>query len=65
MAALGGVVLELEGGGAKLVGGWIAGQKAFEQGAALGFLLLILSTAIVWLGLTVSRQNFGDVMRRS
>ena len=37
----------------------------WEQGAAFGFLLLILSTAIVWLGLALSRQNFGDVMRRS
>jgi spermidine/putrescine transport system permease protein len=37
----------------------------WEQGAAFGFLLLILSTAIVWLGLVVTGQKFGDVMRRS
>ena len=37
----------------------------WEQGAAFGFLLLILSTAIVWLGLKLSGQRFGDVMRRS
>ena len=37
----------------------------WEQGAAFGFLLLILSTAIVWLGLKLSRQDFADVMRRA
>jgi spermidine/putrescine transport system permease protein len=37
----------------------------WEQGAAFGFLLLALSTAIVWLGLQLSGQKFGDVMRRS
>ena len=37
----------------------------WEQGAAFGFLLLVLSTAIVWIGLTVSGQRFGDVMRRA
>ena len=37
----------------------------WEQGAAFGFLLLILSTAIVWLGLKLTGQQFGDVMRRS
>ena len=37
----------------------------WEQGAAFGFLLLVLSTAIVWLGLVVTGQKFGDVMRRS
>ncbi|MBV8910023.1 MAG: ABC transporter permease [Gammaproteobacteria bacterium] len=37
----------------------------WEQGAALGFLLLALSTAMVWLGLTVSGQRFSDVMRRT
>ena len=37
----------------------------WEQGAAFGFLLLILSTAIVWLGLKMTGQRFGDVMRRS
>jgi spermidine/putrescine transport system permease protein len=37
----------------------------WEQGAAFGFLLLALSTAMVWLGLTLSGQRFGDVMRRA
>ena len=37
----------------------------WEQGAAFGFLLLALSTAMVWLGLAVSGQRFGDVMRRA
>jgi len=37
----------------------------WEQGAAFGFLLLVLSSAIVWLGLKLSGQQFGDVMRRS
>ena len=37
----------------------------WEQGAAFGFLLLLLSTAIVWAGLRLSGQRFGDVMRRS
>jgi len=37
----------------------------WEQGAAFGFLLLLLSTAIVWAGLKLSRQDFGDVMRRA
>ena len=36
----------------------------WEQGAAFGFLLLVLSTAIVWLGLKLTRQRFGDAMRR-
>ena len=36
----------------------------WEQGAAFGFLLLALSTACVWLGLQLSGQRFGDVMRR-
>jgi len=36
----------------------------WEQGAAFGFLLLALSTAMVWLGLKVSGQRFSDVMRR-
>jgi spermidine/putrescine transport system permease protein len=35
----------------------------WEQGAAFGFLLLGLSTAIVWLGLKLAGQPFGDVMR--
>jgi len=37
----------------------------WEQGAAFGFLLLVLSTAIVWLGLQLAGQKFGDVMRRT
>ena len=37
----------------------------WEQGAAFGFLLLVLSTAIVWVGLKLSGQSFGEVMRRS
>jgi spermidine/putrescine transport system permease protein len=37
----------------------------WNQGAAFGFLLLILSTLIVWLGLRLSGQRFGDVMRRT
>ncbi len=37
----------------------------WEQGAAFGFLLLALSTAIVALGLRLSGQRFVDVMRRS
>jgi spermidine/putrescine transport system permease protein len=37
----------------------------WEQGAALGFLLLALSTAMVWLGLKLSGQHFSDVMRRA
>jgi spermidine/putrescine transport system permease protein len=36
----------------------------WEQGAAFGFLLLGLSTLIVWLGLRLAGQRFGDVMRR-
>lgn len=36
----------------------------WEQGAAFGFLLLGLSTAMVWLGLKLSGQRFSDVMRR-
>lgn len=37
----------------------------WEQGAAFGFLLLGLSTAIVWLGLKLSGQKFGEVMRKA
>ena len=37
----------------------------WEQGAAFGFLLLILSTAIVWAGLRLTGQKFGDVMQRA
>ena len=36
----------------------------WEQGAAFGFLLLVLSTAIVWIGLKLSGQKFGEVMAR-
>ena len=37
----------------------------WEQGAAFGFLLLGLSTAIVMVGLRLAGQRFGDVMRRT
>ena len=37
----------------------------WEQGAAFGFLLLGLSTLIVWGGLRLAGQRFGDVMRRT
>jgi spermidine/putrescine transport system permease protein len=37
----------------------------WEQGAAFGFLLLLLSTSMVWLGLRLTGQRFGAVMRRS
>jgi spermidine/putrescine transport system permease protein len=37
----------------------------WEQGAAFGFLLLVLSSAIVWAGLKMSGQQFGSVMRRT
>jgi spermidine/putrescine transport system permease protein len=37
----------------------------WEQGAAFGFLLLALSTVMVWLGLKISGQRFSDVMRRA
>src|SRR5262249_50456628 len=37
----------------------------WEQGAAFGFLLLALSTAMVWLGLKLNGQKFADVMRRT
>lgn len=37
----------------------------WEQGAAFGFLLLALSTALVTAGLQISGQRFGEVMRRS
>jgi spermidine/putrescine transport system permease protein len=37
----------------------------WEQGAAFGFLLLGLSTLIVWLGLKLSGQKFGEVMQKS
>jgi spermidine/putrescine transport system permease protein len=37
----------------------------WEQGAALGFLLLALSTGLVMLGLRLAGQRFGEVMRRT
>ena len=37
----------------------------WEQGAAFGFLLLGLSTAIVWLGLKLTGQKFGEVMSKT
>ncbi len=37
----------------------------WEQGAALGFLLLGLSTSMVVIGLRLAGQRFGDVMRRT
>jgi spermidine/putrescine transport system permease protein len=37
----------------------------WEQGAAFGFLLLALSTALVVAGLKLTGQQFGDVMRRT
>lgn len=37
----------------------------WEQGAAFGFLLLGLSTAIVWAGLKLTGQKFGEVMKRT
>jgi len=37
----------------------------WEQGAAFGFLLLGLSTAMVVIGLRITGQRFGDVMRRT
>jgi len=37
----------------------------WEQGAAFAFLLLGLSTFLVWCGLKLSRQSFTHVMRRT
>lgn len=37
----------------------------WEQGAAFGFLLLALSSAMVWIGLRLSGQRFSDVMSRT
>ncbi len=37
----------------------------WEQGAAFGFLLLALSSLMVWLGLRLSGQKFADVMSRT
>lgn len=33
----------------------------WNQGAAFGFLLLVLSSAIIWIGLKVTRQKLGEV----
>jgi spermidine/putrescine transport system permease protein len=37
----------------------------WEQGAAFGFLLLLLSSVMVWAGLRLSGQRFSDVMSRT
>ena len=37
----------------------------WEQGAAFGFLLLALSSVMVWIGLRLSGQRFADVMSRT
>ena len=37
----------------------------WEQGAAFGFLLLVLSTVMVMAGLRITGQRFGDVMRQT
>ena len=37
----------------------------WEQGAAFGFLLLALSSLMVWVGLRLSGQKFDDVMSRT
>lgn len=37
----------------------------WEQGAAFGFLLLALSSLMVWVGLRLSGQKFADVMSRT
>ena len=37
----------------------------WEQGAAFGFLLLALSSLMVWVGLRLSGQRFADVMSRT
>jgi spermidine/putrescine transport system permease protein len=37
----------------------------WEQGAAFGFLLLALSTALVMIGLKLTGQRFGEAMRRA
>ncbi|MBL8805750.1 MAG: ABC transporter permease [Rhodospirillales bacterium] len=36
----------------------------WPQGAAFGLLLLVLSSAIVWIGLRLTGQGFGETMRR-
>jgi spermidine/putrescine transport system permease protein len=33
----------------------------WNQGAAFGFLLLVLSSLIIWAGLRISRQKLGEV----
>ncbi|NOQ42160.1 MAG: ABC transporter permease, partial [Desulfuromusa sp.] len=33
----------------------------WNQGAAFGFLLLLLSSLIIWIGLKLSRQKLGEV----
>lgn len=35
----------------------------WNQGSAFGFLLLILSSVIIWAGLKISKQNLGKVMQ--
>lgn len=37
----------------------------WQQGAAFGFLLLGLSTLLVWTGLKLTGQSFGEAMRKS
>lgn len=37
----------------------------WQQGAAFGFLLLGLSTLLVWAGLKLTGQSFGEAMRKS
>lgn len=37
----------------------------WEQGAAFAFLLLLLSSVLVWLGLKLTGQRFADAMRRA
>lgn len=37
----------------------------WHQGAAFGFLLLILSTGLVWLGLRLTGQRLDHVMKAS
>ena len=34
----------------------------WNQGAAFGFLLLVLSTLIIWLGLKLTRQNLSRAL---
>jgi spermidine/putrescine transport system permease protein len=37
----------------------------WTQGAAFGFMLLLLSTLIVWIGLRLTGQGFSETLRRS